>query len=302
MGVSHTIAGQLIIRQGTQEGGAGMAHNEIGVYMECTGFGDPVQALPVIRELGLELTQVSQLPSEFYSEDGARRFRAMLQEAGVRAAATTIAHDGEEYDDWPTVRRTVGYVPQEFRASRVAYSHRVIDFTAAIGCRYVTTHIGEPPHDTNDPEYAALVDLVRELGQHCADVGLRFGLETGQETGRALMAFVGRVGLDNVGVNFDPANIVLYGADDPLSALDEVAPRLFGAHCKDGLWPAEPEGLGTEVLAGQGEAKVCACVRKLVRLGYEGPIIMEIGAGPDRREALRQGKAFLEECLADVGP
>lgn len=278
-----------------------MATNEIGVYMECTGFSDPAEALPAIRELGLAVIQVSQLPEDFYGEEGAERFRALLVEAGVRAAATTIVHDGEQYDDWPTVRRTVGYVPQEFRSARVAYSHRVIDFTAAIGCRYVTTHIGEPPHDLKDPECAALVDIVRDLGRHCAELRLRLGLETGQESGRALMGFVGRVGLDNVGVNFDPANIVLYGSDDPLSALDEVGPRLFGAHCKDGLWPAQPEALGVETLLGQGEAKLCACVHKLVRLGYAGPLIMEVGAGPDRMEALSEGKAYLEECLARVG-
>jgi sugar phosphate isomerase/epimerase len=183
----------------------------------------------------------------------------------------------------------------------VTYSHKVIDFTAAVGCRYVTTHIGEPPHDLRDLEYAVLVDIVRELGQHCAELRLRLGLETGQESGRALMGFVGRVGLDNVGVNFDPANIVLYGTDDPLAALDEIAPRLFGAHCKDGLWPAQPEALGRETLLGQGEAQVCACVHKLIRLGYVGPLIMEVGAGPDRMEALSKGKAFLEECLARAG-
>jgi len=278
-----------------------VATNAIGVYMECTGFSDPAEALPAIRELDLAAVQVSQLPEESYSEEGAQGFLALLNETGVRATATTIVHDGEQYDDWPTVRRTVGYVPQEFRAARVAYSHKVIDFTAAIGCRYVTTHIGEPPYDPRDPDYAALVDIVRELGQHCAELRLRLGLETGQESGRALMGFVGRVRMDNVGVNFDPANIVLYGTDDPLSALDEVAPRLFGAHCKDGLWPTQPETLGAETLLGQGEAKVCACVHKLVRLGYAGPLIMEVGAGPDRMAALSEGKAFLEECLAQIG-
>jgi len=274
--------------------------NEIGVYMESTGFSDPAKALPMIRELGLTVVQVGQLPEEFYSEEGAQRFKALLEEAGVRAAATTIVHEGERYDDWPTVRCTVGYVPREFRDARMTYSHRVIDFTAAIGCRYVTTHIGEPPHDPKDPDYCALVDIVRELGQHCAELGLRFGLETGQESGRALMGFIGRVGLDNVGVNFDPANIILYNTDAPLSALDEVAPRLFGMHCKDGLRSTQPEALGTEVLLGQGEANLCECVRRALRLGYEGPLIMEIYAGDDRREALSKGKAFLEECLAQV--
>ena len=70
--------------------------------------------------------------------------------------------------------------------------------------------------------------------------------------------------------------------------------------CKDGLRPAQPKALGTEVLLGQGEANVCACVHKLVRLGYEGPLVMEIYAGPDRREALSRGKGFLEECLTRV--
>jgi len=277
-----------------------MPHNEIGVYMQCTGFSDPAKALPVTRDLDLTVVQVSHLSEEFYSEDGARTFRSLLHETQVRAAATTIVHEGERYDDWPTVRRTVGYVPPEFRSARVAYSHKVIDFTAAIGCSYVTTHIGEPPHDPKHPDYSKLVDIVRELGQHCRELGLKFGLETGQESGRALMSFIGRVGLDNVGVNFDPANIILYDTDDPLVALDEVAPRLFGVHCKDGLRPGQPEQLGDETLLGEGEASVRACVHKLVRLGYQGPLIMEIYAGPDRVQALSKGKAFLEECLAQV--
>lgn len=109
-----------------------MASNEIGVYMECTGFSDPAKALPAIRGLGLGVAQVSQLPEELYSEEGAQRFRALLDEAGVRAAATTIVHSGEQYDDWPTVRRTVGYVPRESRPGRVAYG--CLALTVRMGC------------------------------------------------------------------------------------------------------------------------------------------------------------------------
>jgi sugar phosphate isomerase/epimerase len=129
---------------------------------------------------------VIQLPEESYSEEGAQRCRGLLDETGVRATATTIAHDGEQHGDWPTARRTVGYVPQEFRSARVAYSHKVIGLTAAIGCRYVTTHIGEPPHDPRDSDYAALVDIVRELAHHCAELRSRLGLERGQESRHAM--------------------------------------------------------------------------------------------------------------------
>lgn len=282
--------------------GEAMGRNEIGVFLPCTGVRDPGRALEVVKGLGLGVVQVQslQLPDSFYSREGAERFSDLLGDYGIRASAVCIVFEGERYDDWETVVRTVGYLPPETLPARLEYSRRCVGFAANIGAPTVTTHMGVLPKDPSSPGYRRLLGAVREVARYCQDGGVTLALETGQETSMELLDFISLVGED-VRVNFDGANFVLYGTDDPIKALEVLKDHIVHVHVKDGL-PPEGEGqLGREVRLGEGEAGVRRTISSLVDFGYAGPFIMEIYVWrelkTDPLHELRGGRDFISTVL-----
>ena len=144
-----------------------------------------------------------------------------------------------------------------------------------LGCEVVAAHIGFVPEDASDPDYEDVVDVVREFTDYLAGNGQKLSLETGQETGPCLLRFLKDIGRDNVRVNFDPANMILYGSGDPIEALSLVGEHVIGVHCKDGTGPTEPDQLGTETPLGAGDVGIERFVQTLVDLGYAGPLTIE---------------------------
>ena len=132
------------------------------------------------------------------------------------------------------------------------------------------------PHDAADPLYGDVVAVTRELCDHCRGNGQNLHLETGQETADALLQFLGRVGRDNLFVNFDPANMILYGSGEPIDALRKVGRYVRSVHCKDAKWAARPgQEWGAEVPLGEGDVGFENFLRTLKDLGYNGPLTIE---------------------------
>jgi len=281
-----------------------MGKNEVGVFLTCTGIRDPEKALAAVQELGLRVAQIQsrQLPDHFYSKEGARKFVDLLEKYRVEASAVCIVHEGERYHDWETVVKTVGYLPPETLLERLEYSKRCVDFAADIDTPLVTTHMGILPKDPSTPGYQRLLKAVREVASYCQNRGVTLALETGQETGTELLEFMNLV-REDVKVNFDGANLILYGLDDPLEALDTLKDLVVHVHAKDGVPPARSGLLGREAPLGKGKAEVCETVRRLVKFGYAGPFILETYVWREHKTdplfELRKGKAFIENCLED---
>jgi sugar phosphate isomerase/epimerase len=282
---------------------AGRASERIGVFLKCTGEDDPAKALAVVKSLGLSRIQVSRLPDRYYTPEGAREFAGLLEETGVRADSVVVVFDGESYKDQDAVRRTVGFRPAALRSERLEYARRCVDFAAAIGTRIVTFHMGFLPRDPADPIYRALHDAVSELAAYAAGKGITLSLETGQETGEELARFLDGITAARVGVNFDTANLVLYGLDHPPQALARLRDRVTSLHVKDGLPPEDPSRLGREVRLGEGQAEVAECLRVLQDAGFEGPLIIENYVwrerGSDPRDELARARDFILASLVD---
>ncbi|HEV2687976.1 MAG TPA: sugar phosphate isomerase/epimerase [Bryobacteraceae bacterium] len=200
------------------------------------------------------------------------------------------AYTGESYADIPTVQRTVGFIPRATRAERERRTCALSDFAAAIGVRSIATHIGFVPEDTTHPDYAAVLEMVRRVADHAAGHKQTFALETGQEPAHVLLKFLKDVNRPNVGINFDPANMILYGTGDPIEALSVLGPRVLSVHAKDGDWPPrdQPGALGKERPLGQGSVDIPRFVHKLQEIGFRGPLNIE-------REAENQA-----ERIADI--
>lgn len=162
----------------------------------------------------------------------------------------------------------------------------------------VQTHCGFIPENPNDPVYKETVDAIRAVAAHCKQNGQNFRCETGQETPITLYRAIQDTGLDNIGVNFDAANLILYGKANPVDALDILGPLVQGVHAKDGLYPTNPRDLGREVPIGQGKVNFPAFIQRLKEVGYRGPLTIEREiSGAKQAADIRASKAYLEKLL-----
>jgi len=243
----------------------------IGVFVH----GDPIAAIRKVKSLGLDNCQMLVPGPEWRTPEQVARILEEMRSAGVTVTCVFCGFPGESYADIPTIRDTVGLVPEATRAERVEMALDHAAFAKAIGAPVLAAHIGFVPDDRADPAYSAVVDAVRHICDRCAQLGLKFALETGQERAPVLLAFLKDVDRPNLGVNFDPANMMLYGSGDPIEALDLVGPYVIGAHCKDGDYPTQPGTLGTEYPLGQGKVGFPRFIGKLKELGYRGPLTIE---------------------------
>ncbi|HXW08332.1 MAG TPA: sugar phosphate isomerase/epimerase family protein [Vicinamibacterales bacterium] len=270
----------------------------IGIFLRSTGHEDPAKALDAVKSLGVELIQVGRLPDRFYTSDGAREFAGMMKRIGIRAASVVIVFDGESYKDREAVEKTVGFRPIALIPARLAYARRVVDFAAGIGTSVVTFHVGFLPKDSKDPDYRSMLEATDDLARYAAGKGITISLETGQETAAELEDFLDRITSARVGVNFDTANLVLYGMDAPPAALERLLARVTSLHIKDGLPPADDRSLGRETRLGEGRADVRECLRILRESTFEGPLIIENyvwrQSKTDPLEELRRAKEFIE--------
>jgi sugar phosphate isomerase/epimerase len=273
--------------------------NAVGVFLRCTGQDDPLLALQAVKSLGLDTVQVSKLPDRFYTPEGAAEFAGMLRATGIRADSVVAVFAGESYADRDAVVRTVGFRPLHLIKERLDYLRRCVDFAAAIGARIVTFHMGFLPENPRDDAYQAMLAAVTDIAGYAARKQVTISLETGQETGQQLAAFLDTITVARVGVNFDPANLVIYGVDSPSRALMHFAARVTSVHVKDALLPETPGAMGREARPGEGRAELAECFRILRASGFTGALVIENyvarGLKTDPMDELRIAKAFLTQ-------
>jgi sugar phosphate isomerase/epimerase len=185
-------------------------------------------------------------------------------------------------------------VPEAHAEAAVQTVLEGVEFTRRVGVDLITFHAGFIPESSDDPVSGKLLDRLGRCADGAADANVRIGLESGQETAAALKQFLTGLDRENVGVNFDPANLILYGNQDPLEALPLLAGQIFQVHAKDGVWSDEP-GVqwGQEVRLGEGDVQFARLVSKLRVLGYDGALIIEREAGPEPLGDIADGVEFL---------
>ncbi len=281
-----------------------MSQWPIGVFASVdAGLG---VHLDVVQELKIPTIQLHAPHKESRTQESASQFLAKCVDAGITITCVFGGFEGESYADIPTCVRTVGLVPAETQAARVQEMKEISDFARLLGCDVLGLHIGFVPEDSESDSYRALLDVTRDLLDHLKNNGQALHLETGQETADHLLEFLENVERDNLFINFDPANMILYGTGEPIEALKKVGRYVRSVHCKDGTWAPEGqrgEVWGQEVPLGDGDVGIRNYLQTLKELGYDGPLTIEREIPEDRERQkadIGQAVQLLEGLRNDI--
>lgn len=245
---------------------------EIGVINYLANGG---KCFEHVSQFGLHVCQLASWDGALATRAIADAVVAESKRTGVRICAVWGGVPGPA--EWNFVRGpvTLGLVPPEYRVERVAVLKRWADFAAWIGAPAVITHCGFIPENMTDPNYAPVVEAIREVAQHCKDRGVQFWFETGQETPVVLLRMIEQVGTGNLGLNLDPANLILYGKGNPIDALDVFGKYVRNVHVKDGFYPTDGQNLGHEVPVGKGRVRFPQFLKRLKEINFDGELIIE---------------------------
>jgi len=241
-------------------------------------FDDHGTGLPFDKamEVGVSVIQLKVPVAENRTEVNAQKILDALEKNGITLTCVVSGFAGESYATIPSVKETVGLAPARTRQVRFEEFKSVSDFARRLGAPSVQFHLGSVPKDTDSPEYWDVVRITRDACDYVFENGQWLNLETGQETGPALLQFIKDVNRLNLHVNFDVANMILYGCGEPIEALQLVGRFVRSTHCKDARWAKNPgQEWGEEVLFGTGDANAELFLQTLHDIGYDGPLIIE---------------------------
>jgi sugar phosphate isomerase/epimerase len=275
----------------------------LGVF---TSVGEGLGAsLNAVTELGVPTAQVHAPASELRTAEYAARVKEQFEEAGVDITLVFCGYPGESYASIQAVRETVGLVPPGTRDDRVEETREIADFAAEVGAPGIGMHVGFIPENWEVPDFAEIVAVMKGVCEYCRELDLGVNLETGQESPETLLHFLEEVNWPNLGVNFDPANMILYGSAEPLPALRQVGRYVRSCHCKDATWSDAPgKEFGVETPLGEGEVGIRDFISTLYELGYRGPLTIEREISgqqqiTDIRRAIELLRKLKKDLLAD---
>jgi sugar phosphate isomerase/epimerase len=260
--------------------------------------GDPFEQLV---KYGVRATQFCNWSVPYWTQANAAKLRQQADAAGIRLAGIWAGYSGPSVWNFLQGPTTLGIVPPEFRAQRVQDLQAGAQFAAWAGAPAIITHAGFVPENPSDPLYPGVVEAIRAIGGRCRELGIGLWFETGQETPVTLLRLIEDAGLDNLGVNLDTANLILYGKANPLDALDVFGRLVRNLHAKDGLYPTNGRELGREVPIGTGKVDFPGIIARLHALGYTGEIVIEREIkGPQQAVDIQQSIVYLRGLVARV--
>ena len=267
----------------------------IGVCGWCIDRHDPCRSIEVAgRDLGMRFAQVGFFTEQAVRDADAAAILEAARAAEVALVGVFVAFDGEDYASIARIAATGGFMPDDSYPSRLAITRAVTDLAAAMRCPSLSVHAGTIPTDVTSRAYTTLLDRVREVADYAAGRGLRLLLETGREPADVLLRFIDAADRSNIGVNFDPGNFIVYGADEPAAAVTKLKGRIELVHLKDAVRSTRPGvEYGRPASLGTGDVQIARVVSKLRATGYRGPLLIECDTRDISTNALeRWGERF----------
>ncbi len=273
---------------------------EIGLIVIFDDINTLEGKFATLHDNGFQECQLNCWKPALFTQENADKILAWLEKYQLRISAFWCGWEGPAVWDFIDGPLTLGLLPTEFRAMRIQNLCDGGDFAKLLGVTDVATHMGFIPEDPNDPAFGPFCVAVRCVATHLQKNGQYLLFETGQETPVAMLRCFQRVGTDNLGVNLDTANLILYGKANPVDALDVFGSYVRNLHAKDGFYPTDPTKLGKEVLIGQGKVDFPGVFRKLHELGYDGPVTIEQELREGRLEDILHSRDYLQSLVNEI--
>ncbi|HHW49448.1 MAG TPA: sugar phosphate isomerase/epimerase [Clostridiaceae bacterium] len=256
------------------------------------------QEFKKVRDLGLGTCQLCCWDKSYFTEEMAEKTKNAAKEYSVEITALWCGWEGPAVWNFYGGPITLGLVPPAYRFARIKTLCKGSDFARMIGVKDMITHMGFIPENPNDPDYSGVLQAAIFVAQYCKNNGQYFLFETGQETPVTLKRLIEDTGMDNIGINLDPANLLLYGKANPVDALDIFGEYVRGVHAKDGEYPTNGRELGVEKSLGEGRVNYEMFIPKLKKLGYKGALTIEREiSGEQQIKDILKGKEFLERII-----
>ena len=274
---------------------------KIGV---CVNFNEIEAMSKKFKDLkseGFDNCQLISWKPELWTDENLEILKNLTEENSITISAFWCGWEGPCVWNFYDGQITLGLVPPEYRTMRIKNLCDGADFAHRLGVKNVVTHMGFIPENPNDPQFAPFCVAVRQVAVHLKKNNQNLLFETGQETPVTMLRCFEKVGMDNLGVNLDTANVILYGKANPVDALDVFGKYVMNIHAKDGLYPTNGHDLGSEVRIGDGKVDFKALFKKLHELGYDSYVTIEREIeGEQQISDIRHAKKYLGDIIAEV--
>lgn len=207
-----------------------------------------------------------------------------------------------------------GFTVPENNKMKIEKSKEIIEMAKELETDIVTTHIGVVPEDKNHDRYKIMQEACFALAEHADKLDAHFAIETGPETSATLKGFLDSLGSKGVGVNLDPANLVMVTGDDPVQAVNNLKEYIVHTHAKDGkqLYYLDPEivyGLKKDIIIeedsfievplGEGSVDFPKYLKALEDIGYKGFLTIEREVGNNPAEDIGKAVNFLKNIIGN---
>lgn len=259
------------------------------------------EQLKNLKKCGMDNCQIVSWSPKLWTDENAQLLKKVTKELEVTISGFWCGWEGPADWNFYSGQLTLGLVPPEYRQMRIKNLCDGSDFAKKLSVTDVITHMGYIPENPYDPNFAPLCIAIRTVARHCKKNGQYLLFETGQETPVAMLRCFEQVGEDNLGVNLDTANLILYGKANPVDALHILGKYVRNIHAKDGLYPVNGHDLGRHVTIGEGVVDFPAFFKKLKEIGYDSYVTIEreIKGGASDGEIIA-AKEYLEKIIAEV--
>ncbi len=277
---------------------------KIGTCVELSSIED-MQNMPAklatLRENNFDSCQLVSWAPALWTNENAAVLKDLLQQYNITVSAFWCGWSGPCRWNFYDGQVTLGLVPPEYRQMRIQNLCDGADFAHKIGITDVVTHMGFIPENPYDPNFNSFCVAVRAVAEHLKANGQYLLFETGQETPVTLLRCFEQVACDNLGINLDTANLILYGKANPVDALDVLGPYVRNLHAKDGRYPTDGHNLGKETKIGEGKVDFKALFTRLHELGYNSYVTIEREIhGEQQLKDILDSRAYLEQIINEV--
>lgn len=274
---------------------------KIGTCVNFTAISEMENKFATLRDNGFDSCQLLSWHPATWTDENAAVLNTLTEKYGVTISAFWCGWEGPADWNFYEGQLTLGLVPPEYRQMRIQNLCDGADFAKKLGVTDVITHMGYIPENPYDPNWGGFCIAVRTVARHLKANGQFLLFETGQETPVTMLRCFETVGCDNLGINLDTANVILYGKANPVDALEVFGKYVRNLHAKDGCWPTNGRELGRETAIGQGKVNFKALFAKLHELGYDSWVTIEreIEGGQQLTDILA-GRAYLQAIIDEV--